>query len=197
MGMLRGDQCCVSGSRIRCLFNLRIRDPGWIKNQDSDPGSWMNNPDHISERLETIFVWVILIILKFYDADLGSWLEKNSDSSTPWVCSYLRIIQKYIIVTRLKRCYFINRTRPLVDAVSLRQVRQIHKVHNVEFHLASYRYWTVPGWVVDYIWIKDDGSQNILSQNAARENVPYNPAVGISVGGAGDITGLKLTVGKN
>ena len=34
----------------------------------------MNNPDHISETLETIF-WVK--ILKFFDADPGSGMEKN------------------------------------------------------------------------------------------------------------------------
>ncbi len=39
------------------------------KNQDPDPGSGMNNPDHISESLETIF-WVK--ILKFFDGDPGS-----------------------------------------------------------------------------------------------------------------------------
>ncbi len=26
------------GSGIRCLFDLWIRDPGWVKNQDPDPG---------------------------------------------------------------------------------------------------------------------------------------------------------------
>jgi hypothetical protein len=36
-------------------------------------GSGMNNPDHISESLETIF-W--LTIFKFFDADLGSGMEK-------------------------------------------------------------------------------------------------------------------------
>ncbi len=36
----------------------------------------MNIPDHISESLETIF-WVK--ILKFFDADPGSAMEKNSD----------------------------------------------------------------------------------------------------------------------
>ncbi len=36
----------------------------------------MNNRDHISESLETIF-WVK--ILKFFDADPGSGMEKNSD----------------------------------------------------------------------------------------------------------------------
>jgi hypothetical protein len=37
------------------------------------PGSGMNNPDHISESLETIF-WVK--IFKFFDADPGSGMEK-------------------------------------------------------------------------------------------------------------------------
>jgi hypothetical protein len=48
---------------------------GWVKNQDPDPGSGsgMNNPDHITESLETIF-WVK--ILKFFDADPGSGMEK-------------------------------------------------------------------------------------------------------------------------
>jgi hypothetical protein len=52
---------------------LRIRDPGWVKNLDPRSGSGMNNPDHISESLETIF-WVK--ILKFFDADPGSEMEK-------------------------------------------------------------------------------------------------------------------------
>jgi hypothetical protein len=38
---------------IRCLFDPWIRDTGWIKKSIS--GSGMNNPDHISENLETIF----------------------------------------------------------------------------------------------------------------------------------------------
>jgi hypothetical protein len=39
-----------------------------VKNQDQDPGSGygMNNPNHISESLETIFG---VKILKFFDAD--------------------------------------------------------------------------------------------------------------------------------
>jgi hypothetical protein len=36
----------------------------------------MNNLDHISESLETVF-WVT--ILKFFDADPGSKMGKNSD----------------------------------------------------------------------------------------------------------------------
>ncbi len=45
---LPSKQGCGSGSGIRCLFDLWIRDPGWVKNQEPDP-------DHISESLETIF----------------------------------------------------------------------------------------------------------------------------------------------
>jgi hypothetical protein len=41
-------QCCGSGSGIRYIFDPWIRDPGWVKSQDPDPGSGMNNPDHIS-----------------------------------------------------------------------------------------------------------------------------------------------------
>ncbi len=62
---------------------LRIRDPVPFltpgsrirdgKNQDPESGSGMNNPDHISESLEAIF-WVK--ILKFFDADPGSGMEK-------------------------------------------------------------------------------------------------------------------------
>jgi hypothetical protein len=51
-------QC--SGTGIRYLFDPWIRDPGWVKNQDPDPGSGMNIPDHIFESLETIF-WVKIL----------------------------------------------------------------------------------------------------------------------------------------
>jgi hypothetical protein len=51
---------------------LWIRDTGWIKNHDPDPGSGsgMNILDQISKSLETIWVK----ILKFFgaDADPGS-----------------------------------------------------------------------------------------------------------------------------
>jgi hypothetical protein len=48
----------------------------------SESGSGMNNPDHISESLETIF-WVK--ILKFYDADprwkkFGPGIRDGNDS---------------------------------------------------------------------------------------------------------------------
>jgi hypothetical protein len=64
----RKGQCCESG--IRCLLT-----PGSElgKNQDPGSGSGMNNPDHISESLETIF-WVK--IHKLFDADQGSGKEK-------------------------------------------------------------------------------------------------------------------------
>jgi hypothetical protein len=31
-------QCCEYGSGIRGLFDPWIRDPGWVKDQDPDPG---------------------------------------------------------------------------------------------------------------------------------------------------------------
>ncbi len=55
------------------FFHPWIQDPGCVKSKDPDPGSGMNNPDHISWSLETIF-WVK--ILEFFDADLGSGMEK-------------------------------------------------------------------------------------------------------------------------
>jgi hypothetical protein len=53
-------------------MSKKIRDP------DPGFGSGMNNPDHISESLETIF-WAK--ILKFFNSDPGSgiWDGKNSD----------------------------------------------------------------------------------------------------------------------
>jgi hypothetical protein len=59
--------CC--GSEIRCLF-----DP-WTRDSDPGSGSGMNNPDHISESLETI-VWVKILMLIL---DPG-W--KNSDQGS-------------------------------------------------------------------------------------------------------------------
>jgi hypothetical protein len=41
-------QCCGSVSGIRCLFD------SWM-GKKTGSGSWMINPDHISESLETIF----------------------------------------------------------------------------------------------------------------------------------------------
>jgi hypothetical protein len=52
-------QCCGSGSRIRDLLDPWIQDPGWVKNQDPEPGSGsgMHIQDHISKSIETI-LWV-------------------------------------------------------------------------------------------------------------------------------------------
>jgi hypothetical protein len=52
--------------------------PGWLKNQDPGSVSEINNPDNISEILETIFG---VKILKIIYADSG-W--KNSDPGS-WI----------------------------------------------------------------------------------------------------------------
>jgi hypothetical protein len=65
--------------RIRGLFDPWIRDPGWVKKSGSRFG--MNNPDHISESLETIF-WVK--ILKFFDADPGSGMKRIRIRDPVW-----------------------------------------------------------------------------------------------------------------
>ncbi len=49
------------------------------KNQDPDPESGMNIPDHISDSLETIF-WIRNT--KFFDPDLGS--GNLFDLNTGW-----------------------------------------------------------------------------------------------------------------
>ncbi len=61
------------------VLRIRIRDPvpfwpldpGWVKNS----GSGMNNPDHIFECLEKIFLGSNTV-LKFFDADPESGTEK-------------------------------------------------------------------------------------------------------------------------
>ncbi len=56
-------QCCGSRFEIRCLFDPWIRDPGWLKNQDPNPGSGsgMNIPDLVAENLaKKIFITSIL-----------------------------------------------------------------------------------------------------------------------------------------
>jgi hypothetical protein len=57
--------------RIRDPVLFWPPDPRWVKNQNPDLGARMNNPDHISESLET---WVK--ILKFLDAEPGFGMEK-------------------------------------------------------------------------------------------------------------------------
>jgi hypothetical protein len=72
-GTVPSSWCLPAHSSLVCSILLqccgpRIRDP--VPSWPPDPGSRsrMNNPDHISESLETIF-WVK--ILNFFDADPG------------------------------------------------------------------------------------------------------------------------------
>jgi hypothetical protein len=61
----------------------RIQEPGWVKNQDLDPGSGfgMNISDRNCEGLETIFG---LKVFKFFDADpdpgSGIFLTRDPES---------------------------------------------------------------------------------------------------------------------
>jgi hypothetical protein len=48
------------GSGAILTHGSGTRDLGWVKSQDPDPGSGMNNLDLISESLETIF-WVKIL----------------------------------------------------------------------------------------------------------------------------------------
>jgi hypothetical protein len=63
-----GIQCC--GSRIRCLFEPWIRDPGWVKIR-------IRIQDHISESLETIF-WVKTLKFLMWIRDPG-WKKSGSE----------------------------------------------------------------------------------------------------------------------
>jgi hypothetical protein len=89
--------------RIRDPVPFWPRDPGWVKNQDLDPGSrsGMNNTDHISESLDTFF-WVK--ILKFFDADPGcnkfrsGIRDKHPGSATlPIGLYYIRSDKAYLL----------------------------------------------------------------------------------------------------
>jgi hypothetical protein len=73
-------QCCGSGSGIRdwVLFDPWIRDPGWekVSIRIRDPGSGMNNPDHIFLELRNHFYAFFGVKkLKFFDEDPGSGME--------------------------------------------------------------------------------------------------------------------------
>ncbi len=59
------------GSGIRCLLTS-----GSGRSKKLGSGSGMNNPDHISQSLETNF---LVRILQFFDADPGSGMEKIRD----------------------------------------------------------------------------------------------------------------------
>ncbi len=69
-----------------CLFDPWIQNlgSGMGKNRDPDPGSGMNNPDHISESLETIFWLNSLMRIRDPRSGMekfGSWIGdgKNLD----------------------------------------------------------------------------------------------------------------------
>ncbi len=69
------------------MLRIRIRnpvpfcplDPGSVMGKKLVSESGMNNPDHSSESLKTIF-WVK--ILKFFDADPESGMGKNKDAGS-------------------------------------------------------------------------------------------------------------------
>jgi hypothetical protein len=63
------------GSEIQCLFTLRS---GSGIGKKSESGFGINNPDHISYSLETIF---LVNIFKFFE-DPGSGMKKKSDSGS-------------------------------------------------------------------------------------------------------------------
>jgi hypothetical protein len=53
------------------------------ESQHPDPGSGMNNPDHIFLELRNhFFAFFGVKILKFFDEDPGSWI-RDGDSSDP------------------------------------------------------------------------------------------------------------------
>jgi hypothetical protein len=63
-------KCCESG--IQCIFDPWIQDPGWVKNQDPDPGCISRI---IFLRAEKQFFG----LLKFFDADPGSRIRNLFD----------------------------------------------------------------------------------------------------------------------
>jgi hypothetical protein len=68
---------------------------------DKKSGSEMNNPDHISESLETIF-WVK--ILKFFDADPGTGMEKiRIRDKNPGSATLVIIITKNFLTSAVWR----------------------------------------------------------------------------------------------
>jgi hypothetical protein len=59
-----------------------VADPGsgeFLTPGSGIRGSGMNNPDHILESLETVFLW-----LKYFDADPKSGMEKNRVRDPGW-----------------------------------------------------------------------------------------------------------------
>jgi hypothetical protein len=75
--MLRRIQCCGSGSGIRCLL-----DPCPGSGMGKKSGSGMNNPNRISESLETT-VWVIYLnsLMRIRDGKkFGSVIQDGKNS---------------------------------------------------------------------------------------------------------------------
>jgi hypothetical protein len=64
-------QYCGLASGIQCLFDPWIRDQGSGMGKKSASSSGINNPDHISESLQTIF-WVKILKFFYADPDPGS-----------------------------------------------------------------------------------------------------------------------------
>ncbi len=71
MGILSGS-CSVADPGSGAFLTPWIRDPGWIKSKDPDPGWTTRNI--FPKSFETIF-WVQ--ILKLFDADPGSGMEES------------------------------------------------------------------------------------------------------------------------
>jgi hypothetical protein len=71
--------------RIRDPVPFWPLDPGWVKDQDPDPGSGMNILDHISDSLEAIF-WVKSSLMWIRNRDPKSfwpWIrDKHPGSAT-------------------------------------------------------------------------------------------------------------------
>jgi hypothetical protein len=74
-------------------------DPGWVKNLDPGSGSGVNNPNHISESLETVF-WVK--ILKFLDADPGSGMENIRKGDLRYTSRILITVSGYLLLLVLR-----------------------------------------------------------------------------------------------
>jgi hypothetical protein len=73
----------IPGFGIRCLFDPWIRDPGWIKNQDPDPGSGMNNPGSYFLELKNHFLGLkYYSLMRIQDPDPG-WKKFGSGILDP------------------------------------------------------------------------------------------------------------------
>jgi hypothetical protein len=76
-----------------------IRDLGWVKNQVQ--GYEINNRDHISESLETIF-------FKFFDGDPGSGIKKIRIWDPGW--KKFRIRDPVTNIPDPQHCFLCNKS---------------------------------------------------------------------------------------